>query len=167
MRQILIFAALALAIGVAVPKLFLNQPAPVAVNVATQQNSNRSASGVRSVTLFSNRGGHYQTDAMIGSQRISFLVDTGATMVTLRESDAARLGIRPQASDYNLRVGTANGTARAARAWVSRIDVGDITVHDVTVTVMPDSALGTNLLGMSFLSRVRIDQQNGKLVMEQ
>jgi aspartyl protease family protein len=168
MRQIIAFAVLALVIGTLAPKYLMNAAAPQAnLTAASQPAAKPAAGGTRSVTLFSDRTGHYATEAMVGAQRVSFLVDTGATAVTLRESDAARLGIFPREADYKIKVSTANGTVTAARAWLSRIDIGDITVHDIDAIVMPDRALGTNLLGMSFLSRVQLQQQNGKLVIEQ
>ena len=151
----MIFAALALAFGTMVPKMLLASQTP-SMAKATQASPPAKPSGApRSVTLFGNRAGHYETDAMIGNQRISFLVDTGASSVALRESDAARIGIRPRPNEYTVRVSTANGVTAGALGWVSRIDIGDVTVHDVNVLVMPDyGALGSNLLGMTFLSRV-------------
>ena len=60
------------------------------------------------------------------------------------------------------------GTIKAARANLSRIDVGGIAVHDVAALVLPDEALGQNLLGVSFLSRLRrYEYANGRLVLEQ
>jgi aspartyl protease family protein len=47
------------------------------------------------------------------------------------------------------------------------VEVGEITVRDVTALVVPDAALNVNLLGMSFLSRVRWTQDRGQLVLEQ
>jgi len=47
------------------------------------------------------------------------------------------------------------------------VEVGDITVRDVTALVVPDAALNVNLLGMSFLSRVRWTQDHGEFILEQ
>ena len=62
---------------------------------------------------------------------------------------------------------TANGTVRAARVELNRVEVGGMVVRDVKALVLPDEALGQNLLGMSFLSRLRWQQRDGKLVLEQ
>jgi len=40
-------------------------------------------------------------------------------------------------------------------------------VRDLPALVSPDDALGVNLLGMSFLSRVRWSHERGKLTIEQ
>jgi aspartyl protease family protein len=56
---------------------------------------------------------------------------------------------------------------RVAPVLLDRVEVGDIVVHNVVAVVFPDQTLGQNLLGMSFLSRVRWQQDNGRLVLEQ
>ncbi len=85
----------------------------------------------------------------------------------MRESDAARIGIHPARSDYTATVSTANGKVNAAPARLERIDVGGITVYDVPALVLPDELLWKNLLGMSFLSRLkRYEVANGRMVLE-
>ena len=50
---------------------------------------------------------------------------------------------------------------------LDRVELNGITVRDVEALVMPDEALSTNLLGMSFLSRVKWAHDRGRLVLEQ
>jgi aspartyl protease family protein len=133
---------------------------------APQATAHTNGGSVRSVVIKSDQG-HYFTDARVDGHRLAFVVDTGATNIALRESDAASLGYRPRPSDYTVRVNTANGEGRAARVELTRVEVGDITVRDVTALVVPDDALNVNLLGMSFLSRVRWTQDHGQLMLEQ
>ena len=59
--------------------------------------------------------GHFQIDGRIDGQRIGFMVDTGASVVALNETTAARFGLRPTRGEYNATVATANGTIKAAR----------------------------------------------------
>jgi len=48
------------------------------------------------------------------------------------------------------------------------VDVGGLVVRDVDAMVLPDEALSENLLGLSFLSKLRLFEfANGKLVLEQ
>jgi len=48
------------------------------------------------------------------------------------------------------------------------MDVGGLIVRDVEAMVLPDEALSENLLGLSFLSKLkRFEYANGRLVMEQ
>lgn len=95
------------------------------------------------------------------------MVDTGASVIALRERDAARLGLHPARRDYTVNVSTANGTLKAAPVELNRVEVGGLTVRNVAALVLPDDALSQNLLGMSFLSKVKWEHRNGRLVLEQ
>ena len=98
---------------------------------------------------------------------IGFMVDTGASHIALRASDAARLGFHPWPRDYSIKIGTANGEGRAALVQLGTVEIGTILVRDLPALVSPDEALGINLLGMSFLSRVRWSHDHGNLIIEQ
>jgi aspartyl protease family protein len=147
----------------------LNGPTTKSVAAAVQVDAPRAPvhSG-RTLTLESGRGGHFETEARISGRTLNFLVDTGASLVILRQSDAARIGIRPMHSDFTATVSTANGKTKAAPAKLERVEFGGITVYDVTALVMPDEALSSNLLGMSLLSKLkRYEVANGRLLLEQ
>ena len=120
------------------------------------------------MTVRADARGHFQVEGSVDGRRMDFLVDTGASVVALRERDAAKLGIHPVPRDYTASVSTANGTIKAAAVQLNSLEVGGIRVHGVRAMVLPDQALSDNLLGMSFLSRVRrFEMANGRLVMEQ
>ena len=122
----------------------------------------------RSLTLDADRQGHFKVEARIDGGHIDFMVDTGASLVIMRELDAAQIGIRPIPRDYTATVSTANGKIKAAPAKLDRVEVGGITVYDVQALVLPDEALWQNLLGVSFLSRLkRYEYANGRMVLEQ
>ncbi|HEY4922359.1 MAG TPA: TIGR02281 family clan AA aspartic protease, partial [Xanthobacteraceae bacterium] len=87
--------------------------------------------------------------------------------IALREQDAARLGIHPAEREYTAKVSTANGIVRAAPVEIGLVEIGSLSVRNVAAMVLPDDALGQNLLGMSFLSRVRWEHRDGRLVLEQ
>lgn len=122
----------------------------------------------RTIVLDSGRDAHFEATARIDGRSIDFIVDTGATLVILRESDASRIGVRPSRADYTATVSTANGKTKAAPATLDRVEVGGITVYDVRALVLPDDALWRNLLGMSFLSKLkRYEVANGRMLLEQ
>ena len=88
--------------------------------------------------------------------------------MALNETSAARFGLRPARGDYTANVTTANGTIKAARTRLAMLEVGGIIVRDVDAMVLPDEALSENLLGLSFLSRLkRFEYANGQMVLEQ
>jgi aspartyl protease family protein len=121
----------------------------------------------RTMVIKAGDGGHFAVEARVDGRRIDFMVDTGASHIALRESDAARLGIHPTPRDYSIRMSTANGEGRAARVELRMVEVGNIVVRDLPALVVPDNALNVNLLGMSFLSRVRFSHEKGRLILEQ
>jgi aspartyl protease family protein len=169
MRQILFFAIAAMVIAGVMPHVMgavgkapETQAQPVK-SAATPQPAN-----YRTFTVRGDARGHFQVEGSVDGRRLDFVVDTGASVVALRERDAARLGIHPVPRDYTASVSTANGVIRAAPVQLSSVEVGGIRVHGVRAMVLPDQALSENLLGMTFLSRVRrFEMANGRLVMEQ
>ena len=127
----------------------------------------QQVSASRSVTLQKDSRGHFQVEARVDGRSIDFLVDTGASGIALRESSANRIGIFPRISDYTVPMQTANGTGKAARVMLNRIDVNGIAVYNIPAFVVPDESLSVNLLGMTFLSSVKWSHNNGRLVLEQ
>lgn len=111
-----------------------------------------SADGRPTVTLNKGLGGHFYVQAQANSGEVRFLVDTGATTTTMRESDAERAGIDIDELRYIVPVLTANGPTLAARANIRRFAVGGIERSDLTVMIAPDAQLGQSLLGMNFLN---------------
>jgi aspartyl protease family protein len=171
MRHILIIAAAVLLIGGYVAR-FADQtvmhPDAQAAAVEPAYQPREPVSSGRSLILDADRQGHFKVDARIEGRHLDFMVDTGASLVIIRESDAAQIGIRPMRSDYTATVSTANGKIKAAPVKIERIEIGGITVYDVPALVLPDEALWQNLLGMTFLSRLkRYEYANGRMVLEQ
>jgi aspartyl protease family protein len=124
--------------------------------------------GGRNLIIPRDARGHFQTEGRIDGQRLDFMVDTGASVVALNERSAARFGFRPSRNDYNAAVSTANGTIKAARTRLAMVEVGGIVVRDVDAMVLPDEALSENLLGLSFLSKLkRFEYAKGQLILEQ
>jgi len=122
----------------------------------------------RTVKLRSDANGHFVFNAAVNERLASFMADTGATYVVLTYEDARRLGLAPQSLDFSVPVQTANGVTRVAPVTLDRVRVEDITVRDVPAAVAGKGVLATNLLGMSFLGRLKSFQiQGGELVLVQ
>jgi aspartyl protease family protein len=122
----------------------------------------------RTVKLRSDANGHFVFKAAVNERLASFMADTGATYVVLTYEDAQRLGLSPQSLDFSVPVQTANGVTRVAPVTLDRVRVEDITVRDVPAAVAGKGVLATNLLGMSFLGRLKSFQiQGGELVLVQ
>jgi aspartyl protease family protein len=172
MRQILFFAIAALVLAGVMPRLMTNVgDAPVAEAKAVRRAEpapKQQTSSYRTVTVQGDRLGHFQVEGSVDGRRLDFMVDTGASLVALRERDANKLGIFPAPRDYTGRSSTANGVIAVAPVRLPSLEINGLRIYDVGAVVIPDKALGVNLLGMSFLSRVRrFEMANGRLVMEQ
>ena len=171
MRNLMILAAVLVGLGTYMAEMAGKiSPAPASASASPKPapvETVAQASG-RSLNIPRDARGHFQTDGRIEGQRINFMVDTGASVVALNEKSAARFGLRPSRNDYNANVATANGTVKAARARIAMIELGGLVVRDVDALVLPDAALSENLLGLSFLSKLkRFQYANGKMVLEQ
>ena len=149
MRQIVILAAMVLALGVLVARLAdrsVHVPAassaPAASSVMAAQSAPTDSSNSRSVTLSRGNGGHFWAEARVDGRRLELVVDTGASRIALRSSDAARLGIHPKLRDYSIQVATANGMTRAALVQLGTVEIGNVVVRDVSALVPADEALG-------------------------
>jgi len=170
MRNIMIFAAFMVGLGTIMAQM-ADKMTPALANSAARNAApveTVAQTGIRNLAIPRDGRGHFLTEGRIDGQRIDFMVDTGASVVALNETSAARFGLRPSRGDYNATVTTANGTIKAARTRLAMVEIGGLVVRDVEAMVLPDQALSENLLGLSFLSKLkRFEYANGQMVLEQ
>lgn len=172
MRSIMILAAILVGLGTVMAQMAdrMTGATPAMAHAVALNDPQQAAgqAGVRSLSIPRDARGHFQTEGRIEGQRVGFMIDTGASVIALNEKSAARFGLHPSRAEYTTTVTTANGTIKAARARLAMVEVGELTVRDVDAMVLPDEALSENLLGLSFLSRLkRFEYANGKMVLEQ
>jgi aspartyl protease family protein len=111
--------------------------------------------GERSVRIRRRPDGHFIAKTQVDGVSMSMLIDTGASTVVLKPADAQRLGIDVDKLKYTVPVQTANGTTYAAHVRLRNLTLGSISLNDVDALVAKSGTLKENLLGMSFLSRLR------------
>jgi aspartyl protease family protein len=111
--------------------------------------------GERSVRIRRRPDGHFVVKTEVNGVSLMMLVDTGASTVVLKPADAQKLGIDVERLRYSVPVQTANGTTYAAHVRLRNLTLGPISLNDVEALVAKPGALKENLLGMSFLSRLR------------
>ncbi|MGQ7792087.1 retropepsin-like aspartic protease family protein [Faunimonas sp. B44] len=140
---------------------------PTAVPGGIARTAPAEADTARRVTVRAEPDGHFYIDGHINFRPVRLMVDTGASVIALRESDAAAVGLRMRRSDFRQPVQTANGTTNAAEAILNEVAVRDIAIGNVRALVIPDDRLAVSLLGASFLNRLRrFEVANGVLVFE-
>ena len=96
----------------------------------------------------------YWIKAKVNGVSVKFLVDTGASDVSLSSEDAARVGVNLDGLVYSQAYNTANGTAYAAPVVLSSVEVGPISISNVSGSISKPGAMEGSLLGMTYLSRL-------------
>lgn len=112
--------------------------------------------GVGELELKQTRDGHYLTSGNVNGTPVVFMIDTGATAVSISSATALLAGIR---NCTPLQVTTANGQVNACIAKAAEITFGSFKLANVDVAIMPDMP-GESLLGMNVLRNFRIEQVN-------
>lgn len=135
-----------------------------------QHNPNRNitmnigADGVREVVLQRNHGGHYVASGRINGQPAEFMLDTGASDVSIPGTIADNLGLqRGQPATYS----TANGYITSYLTRISSLNLGGIELHDIRASINPHMDGDTILLGMSFLKHLEFTQRGDTLIIRQ
>jgi aspartyl protease family protein len=126
----------------------------VGQNVASQP----SGRGPATATLTSDAGGHFFVTGNINGTTVRFIVDTGASMISLGSGDARRIGLDASKGEQGI-ANTANGQTRVSRVKLDTVRVGEIVLNNVDALVHQHD-LPVALLGMSFLNRMEM-QRNG------
>ena len=127
----------------------------VGQNVAAQP----SGGGPATAILTADVAGHFYTTGNINGSSVRFLVDTGASMISLGASDARRIGIDASRGQRGI-TNTANGQAVVSRVKLDTVRVGEIVLNNVDALVHQQD-MPMVLLGMSFLNRMEM-QRNGE-----
>ena len=119
--------------------------------------------GKRSITLKRSGGGHYLVTGTINNEEIDFLVDTGASSVSIPARFADRIGLSRGAE---IPIITANGMATAFKTRVDSLRIGELEVRNATAHINPGLSHEV-LLGMSILKNYELIQRGDTLVIRE
>jgi aspartyl protease family protein len=118
----------------------------------------------REIIIPAGPGGHFVAAGAINGRAVQFMVDTGATLVSLSEVEAERIGL-----DYRngrrMMMSTANGNVAAYEVTLTRLRVGDVELANIGAIVMP-AQMPMVLLGNSFLARFQMRRDNDVMRLE-
>ena len=131
------------------------------VNPNSEPQSMRVGSQTE-VRLKQNKAGHYVTSGYINGKEVVFLVDTGATDVSVPAHLASQLQLT--AGRQGL-ANTANGVIRVAQSRINTLRIGDIVLHDVKANLNPGMQDNHILLGMSVLRQLEFTQRGDWLIL--
>ncbi|HEY9238557.1 MAG TPA: TIGR02281 family clan AA aspartic protease [Burkholderiaceae bacterium] len=117
-----------------------------------------SEGGGSQIVLAAGSGGHFFANGQINGKAVRFLVDTGATYVSMGANEAERLGIDYRRGERGT-TQTANGPMAAYKVKLASVRVGDVQVYDVEALI-GQAPMDQVLLGNSFLARFQMRRDN-------
>ncbi|MFT5448855.1 MAG: aspartyl protease family protein [Gammaproteobacteria bacterium] len=121
-----------------------------------------SRNGEAQVRLRQNRMGHYVATGTLNGQPAVFLLDTGATTVSVPEGLARDLALTKGKA---VQSHTANGTVTTYLTRIDEVRLGAIVMRDVLANINPGMRGHEVLLGMSFLRHLDFRQSDGTLTL--
>ena len=117
----------------------------------------------QSVSLAQDDSGHFLAEGMVNGSHVRFLVDTGATLVSIPISEAARLGIDYQKGQPGYAILADGRRVASYRVTFDSVTIGDLTLLNVAGSV--SQGTGIPLLGMSFLNRTEMRQEGQSMTL--
>jgi aspartyl protease family protein len=107
----------------------------------------------------------FQKVGTINGKQVTFMLDTGATRVSVPEKLAEELSLEKMARG---RSSTANGIVEIHLTRIRRLEIGSIKVFDIPASINPGMNHSDQvLLGMSVLKNVDFSQQGDTLTLRQ
>ena len=106
--------------------------------------------------------GHYVFPGTINGRPVRFLLDTGATLVSVPAHLAAELGLRAGAMQYSV---TANGTVSTRATRLDSLAFGPFDLRDVPASLVPGMTADQVLLGMNVLKHLEFSQRGETLIL--
>lgn len=128
------------------------------------QQVQHSQSERQAVILKRNRYGHYVTRGSINNQPVTFLLDTGATDISIPEKIAKKLRLE---YGQQRRYQTANGTIIGYLTNLNSVSIGNIELNNIRASINPRMNSDEILLGMTYLKHIEFTQRGDTLILRQ
>lgn len=120
--------------------------------------------GEHQVVLLANQEGHYLVQGTLNGQVVEFMLDTGASRVSIPVNIAKRLKLK---QGMPLQAITANGIVEVYNTHINEIRIGNIVLHDLVANINPGLQDDLVLLGMNALKKLEIIQKDHRLILRQ
>jgi len=124
-------------------------------NPNAKPESALSSQGKASVTLKQNKQGHYITSGTINDNPVVFLLDTGATQVSIPAHIAEQLALQGY-GQYPVQ--TANGSVFVTDTQLNSLSIGPIELQNIRANINPGMQSDKILLGMNVLKDLELTQ---------
>ena len=135
--------------------------------LSKQNNPNQNIdiaydNNIAEVRLHQNRYGHYVATGKINHKPVTFLLDTGATLISIPSSIAEKLQLK---KGYPSQSRTANGTITVYGTNLDSVSIGAIELQNIRATINPYMEGEEILLGMSFMKHLEMAQKGNMMVL--
>ncbi len=159
-----IFVWLAWLVALALLVFFFQGALEQQYNPNSQPEMRLTPEGKAEVILLQNKQGHYVAQGTINEVPVTFLLDTGATQVSIPAHLAEKLNLAAQG---RYRVQTANGSISVYKTELAQLSLGSIFLYNVDAHINPAMKTNEILLGMSALKRVEFRQTGKQLILRE
>ena len=116
------------------------------------------------IVLTAGPGGHFISSGQINGASVRFLVDTGATEVSMSAQEADRIGLQYR-SGTPIVLNTANGAVQGFQTHLNTVRLGGVEIYNVEAFVTA-SPMPFVLLGNTFLTHFQLKQENDSLTLD-
>lgn len=116
------------------------------------------------IRLQRNRYGHYVASGEINHHPVTFMLDTGATNISIPEKIAKKLNLK---AGFPMTVETANGNIEVYSTILDQVSLGGIELQNISASINPYMQSDETLLGMSFLKYLHFSQEGDQLLIRQ
>ena len=159
-----VFVWLAWIVAITLLMFFFQDTLDKQFNPNSQPEMRLTDTGKAEVVLAQNRQGHYVAHGTINDMPVTFLLDTGATQVSIPAHIADKLNLTGQG---NYRVQTANGSVTVYKTKLDQLSIGSILLYNVAAHINPGMKADEILLGMSALKRLDFHQTGKQLILRE
>ncbi|PPC85546.1 MAG: TIGR02281 family clan AA aspartic protease [Hyphomicrobium sp.] len=148
-----VIAAIAASIPLIRSPTILTKLLPVAGDVEPVSQAALQGMPV-AVRIRRSEDGRFLARALVNDAPMSLVIDSGASSVILRATDAEAAGLDMKGLAFDTAIETANGVTYVAPIRLRLIRIGAIAAADIEGFVAKPGSLNENLLGKSFLRRL-------------
>ncbi|MDR3412657.1 MAG: TIGR02281 family clan AA aspartic protease [Formivibrio sp.] len=118
----------------------------------------------KQIILFAEQGGHFFANITINGMPFRGMIDTGATMLSLSNTSArqANIDAKNASKAYS---STANGVVPVSITTVNEIKFSNVVLYNVQAAISEGGSPQEPLIGMSILSRFKMDRDGDRLIL--
>jgi clan AA aspartic protease (TIGR02281 family) len=143
--------------------VYQNEPCKIDIQENTKQSAeytNFVGRGINQIELHTDPRfkGNYTVRGSVNGQTTEFMVDTGASYLSISTREAEAYGIKCKQFATST---TANGNIVTCLGIAQQITFGGFQLNNVEISIMPNTI--TPLLGMNVLSKFKLEQANGTM----